>query len=47
MMLGEVHSIDEYIDLLEQKGYWKHAMTVIVDNNGFDKVVDRLHRKAL
>jgi len=39
---GDIHSIDGYITLLETKGYIKHAMTVTTDNNGFDKVVERL-----
>ena len=42
MKKGLIRSVDGYIDLLEQKGYVKHAMTVTTDNNGFDKVVERL-----
>ena len=44
MKSGEVKSVDGYIDLLEQKGYAKHAMTVTTNNDGFDKVVARLQR---
>ena len=32
--------------MLERLGYEKHAMTVITDNNGFDKVVEYLQREA-
>ena len=44
MKSGQIESVDGYIDLLEQKGYQRHAMTVTVDNNGFDKVIQRLLR---
>ena len=44
MRSGEVKSVDAYIDLLEQKGYAKHAMTVTVNNDGFERVVERLQR---
>ena len=42
MLEGKVENVDDYIDLLEQKGCKRHAMLVTVDNNGFEKVVERL-----
>ena len=44
MRSGDVKSVDGYVDLLEQKGYAKHAMTVTVNNDGFERVVERLQR---